>query len=72
MIKRNSSEWATFIDRLNLIKLKSNREILCLKCWQTLNCKQKVKHLKVNPDHKVHLLTSTQYASENKICELAK
>ena len=36
-----------------------------------LNCKQKIKHLKAYPDHKQHLLTSTQYASENKICELA-
>lgn len=37
-----------------------------------LNCKQKIKHLKQNPDHKAFLLTSTQYASEQKICELAQ
>ena len=37
-----------------------------------LNCKQKIKHLKLNPDHKAYLLTSTQYASELKICELAQ
>jgi len=36
-----------------------------------LNCKQKIKHLKLYPDHKSYLLTSTQYASELKICELA-
>lgn len=36
-----------------------------------LNCKQKIKHLKLYPDHKAYLLTSTQYASELKICELA-
>ena len=72
MIKRNSSEWDTFINRLNTIKTKSNREVLCIKCWQMLNCKQKIKHLKVFPDHKAYLLTSTQYASELKICELAQ
>ena len=26
----------------------------------------------MNPDHKAFLLTSTQYASEQKICELAQ
>ena len=72
MIKRNSCEWNTFINRLNVIKMKSNREVLCIKCWQMLNCKQKIKHLKINPDHKAYLLTSTQYASEQKICELAQ
>jgi hypothetical protein len=72
MIKRNSSEWATFINRLNTIKQKSNREVLCIQCWQMLNCKQKIKHLKQHPDHKAYLLTSTQYASEQKICELAQ
>jgi hypothetical protein len=24
-----------------------------------LNCKQKIKHLKINPGHKAYLLTST-------------
>lgn len=52
MIKRNSPEWTTFINKLNLIKTKSNREVLCIKCWQMLNCKQKIKHLKQMPDHK--------------------
>jgi hypothetical protein len=39
MLKRNSPEWIQFIDRLNLIKTKSNREVLCVHCWQMLNCK---------------------------------
>ena len=71
MLKRNSPEWTQFIERLNLIKTKSNREVLCVHCWQMLNCKQKIKHLKQYPEHKAYLLTSTQYASEVKICQLA-
>ena len=71
MIKRNSTEWQTFIKRLESIKLKSNREVLCIKCWQMLNCKQKIRPLKRQPGHKAFLVTSTQYASEQKICELA-
>lgn len=72
MIKRYSPEWDAFIHKLNVIKTKSNREVLCIHCWQMLNCKQKIKHLKLFPDHKQHLLTSTQYASDQKICELAQ
>ena len=37
-----------------------------------LNCKQKIKHLKKNPDHEKYLLTSTKYASEKQILSLAK
>ena len=39
MIKRNSPEWDVFITKLSNIKMKSNREVLCIKCWQMLNCK---------------------------------
>ena len=71
MIKRGSPEWIALLDRLEQIKLKSNREVLCVKCWQMLNCKQKIKHLKAFPNHNAFLLTSSRYASEEKICELA-
>lgn len=37
-----------------------------------LNCKQKLKHLKRNPDHEKYLLTSTKYASEKQILSLAQ
>ena len=36
-----------------------------------LNCKQKKKHLEDCPNHSKYLLTSTKYATESKICELA-
>ena len=71
MIKRNSKEWVNFMSKLEAIKLKSNREVLCTQCWQMLNCKQKKKHIEQYPSHSVYLLTSTKYASEQKICELA-
>jgi hypothetical protein len=37
-----------------------------------LNCKQKIKHLKKNPDHEKFLLTSTKYASEKQMLSLSK
>jgi hypothetical protein len=63
MIKVNSTEWKEFIHKLEIIKTKSNREVLCIQCWQMLNCKQKIKHLKKFQDHEKFLLTSTKYAS---------
>ena len=72
MLKVQSSEWKEFIDKLEVIKTKSNREVLCIHCWQMLNCKQKIKHLKKNPDHEKYLLTSTKYASEKQILSLSK
>jgi hypothetical protein len=64
MLKVYSSEWRDFISKLEVIKTKSNREVLCIECWQMLNCKQKINHLKRLPDHEKFLLTSTKYASE--------
>ncbi len=72
MLKINSNEWKDFIQKLEIIKTKSNREVLCISCWQMLNCKQKIKHLKKYPDHEKYLLTSTKYASEKQIISLAK
>ncbi len=71
MIKLNTQEWRDFVNKLEVIKTKSNREVLCLNCWQMLNCKQKIKHLRRNPEHEKFLLTSTKYASEKQIVSLA-
>ena len=64
MIKLYSDEWRDYLARLEAIKRKSNREVLCLKCWIMLNCKQKLKHLNSMPEHEKHIITSTKYASE--------
>ena len=64
MLKVATVEWRDFIQKLEFIKTKSNREVLCIQCWQMLNCKQKIKHLRKCPDHEKYLLTSTKYASE--------
>jgi hypothetical protein len=72
MIKVNSQDWKEFINKLEVIKTKSNREVLCIQCWQMLNCKQKIKHLKKFQDHEKFLLTSTKYASEKQMLSLAR
>ena len=72
MLKVATAEWRDFINKLEFIKTKSNREVLCIQCWQMLNCKQKIKHLRKCPDHEKYLLTSTKYASEKQILSLSK
>jgi hypothetical protein len=71
MIQFYSNEWREYLQKLEAIKLKSNREVLCLDCWMMLNCKQKIKHLEQFPDHERHVITSTKFASENQILKLA-
>lgn len=64
MIKKDSKEWESFISQVELIKSKSNRQVLCAKCWLMLNYEQKVKHLREFPSHEVSILTSAKFASE--------
>ena len=68
MIRKNSPEWHNFLLKLEQIKMKSNRDIMCVKCWQMYNYKQKLEHLKDYPDHYTYMITSAKYASEAKIC----
>lgn len=63
MIKKDSKEWENFIAQIEYIKTKSNRQVLCAKCWLMLNYEQKMKHLKENPDHESSILTSAKFAT---------
>jgi hypothetical protein len=71
MIKRNSVEWEQFVMQLNKIRKKSNWDVLCTKCWQFFNIKQKKKHLEELPCHANSILTSRQFASEQKFSHIA-
>jgi len=33
MIKRGETEWVALMDKIKSITKKSNREVLCVKCW---------------------------------------
>jgi hypothetical protein len=72
MIKKDSKEWENFILQVEYIKSKSNRQVLCAKCWLMLNYEQKVKHLRENPSHESSILTSAKFASAAQIISLAQ
>ena len=70
-IKKDSNEWNDFIQEITSIKSKSNRQVLCVKCWVLLNYEQKIKHIKYMPDHEKYILTSSKFASAWQISSLA-
>ena len=71
MIRKESKEWAEFVHRLESIKQKSNRQVLCLACWELLNYEQKTKHFKSQPGHANHTVTSSKFASSWQFYSLA-
>jgi len=70
-ILKGSAEWDSFISEIMSIKSKSNRQVLCVKCWLLLNYEQKIKHIKSIPDHSQFILTSSKFASSWQISSLA-
>ena len=37
LIKKHSAEWDSFVETIEAIKRKSNRQVLCVRCWLLLN-----------------------------------
>ena len=72
MIQKDSEEWAQFLRSLNWSKQKSNRDVLCLKCWKIMKYEECVKHKILQPDHIKSILTSKEYAQEAKFMAVAK
>eukprot|EP00345_Euplotes_harpa_P008510 CAMPEP_0168343328 /NCGR_PEP_ID=MMETSP0213-20121227/16011_1 /TAXON_ID=151035 /ORGANISM="Euplotes harpa, Strain FSP1.4" /LENGTH=138 /DNA_ID=CAMNT_0008350569 /DNA_START=1 /DNA_END=417 /DNA_ORIENTATION=+ len=71
MLRKPSAEWDNYVKRLNAIKQKSNREVLCTECWMILNYEQRGKHASKFPAHKGSILTSSQFASEIQFYHIA-
>jgi hypothetical protein len=71
-ISKGSEDWQVFIDNLNYSKSKSNRDVLCMRCWKVLKYEECVKHKLLEPDHCKSILTSKEYASESKFISIAR
>ena len=72
MIQKDSDEWHTFMRNLTWSKQKSNRDVLCLKCWKVMKYEECVKHKILAPDHIKSILTSKEFASETKFVAVAR
>lgn len=72
MILKDSEEWSQLLRNLNWSKQKSNRDVLCLKCWKIMKYEECVKHKMLQPDHIKSILTSKEYAQEGKFIAVAR
>lgn len=71
MIRKPSSEWSEYCQKLQNIKKKSNREVLCTECWMMLNYEQRARHNELCPGHTGSILTSSQFASKAQFYQIA-
>ena len=53
-------------------KLKSNRDVFCLRCWKIMKYEESVKHRLDAKDHVKSIITSKEYASEAKFMAVAQ
>ena len=71
-IEKDTDEWKIFLRNLSWSKQKSNRDVLCLKCWKIMKYEECVKHKSSHPDHLKSILTSKEFASETKFVAVAR
>ena len=72
MIAKNSREWERLLKLLQRSKSKSNRDVLCAKCWKIYTYEGNVVHKLQQPDHAEEILTTKMYANEEKFVAAAK
>ena len=68
----NTEDWKVFLKRLFLSTKKSNRDVLCLKCWRILSQDSRSNHMKNLPSHTQSIVTSKFFATEAKFVETAR
>ena len=72
MIKQYSPEWKNLLKQLKRSKNKSNRDVLCVKCWEVLTYERNIKHKLKYPDHSDLVVTSTRFATEITFINISK
>jgi hypothetical protein len=71
-VQKGSLKWAALMKELQYSKLKSNKDVLCVKCWKTLNYEEGKTHKTEFKDHLQHILTSKHFTAELLFVNLAK
>ena len=72
MILKDSLEWNLLLRKLKLSKMKSNRDYLCLRCWQVYTYEQIKVHRQDFFSHKESIITSKHFANEEKFMQVCK
>ena len=71
-LKRDTEDWKVFLERLLLSTYKSNRDVLCLKCWKIMSYEQRIRHVQIHQDHAPAIVTSSGFATESKFIDIAR
>ena len=70
-IQLGTTEYTSFLSRLQFSSKKRNRDIFCLRCWRIMSQEKKRDHPIKFPGHESHIITSKHYDSEEKFISLA-
>ena len=72
MIRKNSLEWKLMLSLLKKSSTKSNRDYLCIKCWEILTYERMRVHKDEKEDHISSILSSKYFTTEDKLVSIAK
>ena len=72
MIKLNSSEGRTLMAQLKKSTKKSNRDYLCVRCWNVYSYVRVQTHRRWFPEHASSIVSSRHFASRKKLITISK
>ena len=69
-IEQGSQHWNILIEEIEYAQKKSNKDVLCLKCWRVLNYQEGRLHK--TTDHLHDIITSKYFSNEKLFLTLAR
>ena len=66
-----SDEWRELLQKLKWSKSKSNRDVICTKCWRVYRYMKGRDHKDEHPSHSEFILTTRHYADAEAFMDLA-
>ena len=70
-VEIESFEWKEMLEKLRKTATKTNKDKLCVKCWQVYSYKLAKRHQEDKPAHSLSLLSPSAFSSENTFLRLA-
>ena len=72
MITKGTTEWRKLVKNLENTKNKTNKDVLCIECWQVFRHNSRKRHALLFKDHRELCLTPKHFSSEERFVKLAK
>ncbi len=71
IVTLGTHEWTNLLSNLDRSRTKSNRDVLCARCWKVFRYMKSKRHVEQNPDHGIFMRTTRMFAEEEKFLEQA-